>query len=464
MMAVLLAVLGALLFALAGAAEQRAASRLIRLPAAARCAGCRQHGGGEGQGGRRLMSPARRAGYGVRRGLRLAGGFLRSPLWIAGWMADALGFGAQAGALHVGSLSVVQPLLVTTLLFSLPLATLGTRQPPRWADWAGGLAACAGLAMVLSSQPLGSAPVVHRMRLLAASLIVVAAAGGLVALAARRPPSRGRAGGLAVATGLMFALCATLTKLVGDRLVHTGIAGTASYWPAYALAVVALTGLALEQAAFAAGSLPGAMAAITITDPLVSYGFGIVGFGERVPYGAAAGLCVAGLGLLAAGIVALARSPLLHAPGAAVAPAPAQPGDRALDAAAAPAAWFLPDAGERPLGGQSLAAEPARLRLPAPQAAHDLREPWAPHLCAPGGSHVRERARPAARCQGAHASQQRSRDYRRPGDPCPADLEPSWPAAQGGCARAGQGGTSHGRSRRAAVCCHGYQDRPPGQR
>lgn len=103
MLVVILALLGAALFALAGAAEQGAASRLTRLPAAAR----RDTPGPDGT--------ARRLEHGIRSGLRLAAGFLRSPLWLAGWAADALGFAAQAGALHAGQLPVVQPLLVLTL-------------------------------------------------------------------------------------------------------------------------------------------------------------------------------------------------------------------------------------------------------------------------------------------------------------------------------------------------------------
>src|ERR671915_1155382 len=57
--------------------------------------------------------------------LRLA----RRPRWLAGIAADALGFVAQAAALAIGRLVVVQPLLATTVVFSLPLgAKLGGRR------------------------------------------------------------------------------------------------------------------------------------------------------------------------------------------------------------------------------------------------------------------------------------------------------------------------------------------------
>lgn len=98
---------------------------------------------------------------------------------------------------------------------------------------------------------------------------------------------------LALIGALLFALSATLTKLVTAQLAHVGIVGTAGYWPAYALAAVALTGLVLEQAAFSSGSFPAAMAAITITDPLLSYGFSVAGFGEPLPWGSDLGFSVA---------------------------------------------------------------------------------------------------------------------------------------------------------------------------
>src|ERR687896_1047280 len=74
--------------------------------------------------------------------LRLA----RRPRWLAGIAADALGFVAQAAALAIGRLVVVQPLLAPTVVFSLPLgAKLGGRRVVR-RDMAAALAVTAGVA------------------------------------------------------------------------------------------------------------------------------------------------------------------------------------------------------------------------------------------------------------------------------------------------------------------------------
>ncbi|MGE5131345.1 MAG: DMT family transporter [Gemmatimonadota bacterium] len=375
-MVVLLALLAALLFALAGAAEQRAASRVLRPQAAARratafCAAAWQR-----------MSRASRLRYRAGRGLRLAAELVRNPLWIAGWTADGLGFAAQAGAVHFGSLSVVQPLLVTTLLFSLPLAALGGRRRPGWADWAGAAAACAGLGLVLSGRRPETTSGVHEARLVALAVLVTALAGALILLArARGSRGLGRAVPLSVAAGMLFALSAAFTKLVTDSLATHGIAGTAAYWPSYALMAASFGGLVVQQLAFSAGSLPATMAALTITDPLVSYGLGVGGFGEYAPHGPGpVALAVAGVGMLAAGVSVLARSPLLQRPGgpapaAAVPPAPAprpRPGP-------APVPRAIPVPVPAALPAAPLAAPP----VPAPVSAS--RSPRAVAGTRPGG-------------------------------------------------------------------------------
>lgn len=69
----------------------------------------------------------------------LAAGFIVSlakrKTWVAGIIADILGFVVQAAALAVGSLMLVQPLLVTTLLFALPLAAMSERRKLTGREW-----------------------------------------------------------------------------------------------------------------------------------------------------------------------------------------------------------------------------------------------------------------------------------------------------------------------------------------
>ena len=59
----------------------------------------------------------------------------RQPLWWAGTLAAVAGYAFQALALAHGSLLLVQPLLVSSLLFALPLSARACRQRITWAQW-----------------------------------------------------------------------------------------------------------------------------------------------------------------------------------------------------------------------------------------------------------------------------------------------------------------------------------------
>ncbi|MBN9624328.1 MAG: DMT family transporter, partial [Actinobacteria bacterium] len=58
----------------------------------------------------------------------------RRPVWLIGILADAFGFVAQAAALGFGRLAVVQPLLVSSVVFALPLGVRLTGQKVRRID------------------------------------------------------------------------------------------------------------------------------------------------------------------------------------------------------------------------------------------------------------------------------------------------------------------------------------------
>src|SRR3546814_8423193 len=60
---------------------------------------------------------------------------LRDPQWWLGSSVAAVGFALQAAALGLGSVLLVQALLVTSLLFALPInARVSRRRVTRW-EW-----------------------------------------------------------------------------------------------------------------------------------------------------------------------------------------------------------------------------------------------------------------------------------------------------------------------------------------
>jgi drug/metabolite transporter (DMT)-like permease len=216
---------------------------------------------------------ARRAGF----LLRLA----RRPRWLAGIAADALGFVAQAIALAIGRLVVVQPLLATSVVFSLPLgAKLGGRRVAR-RDMLAALAVTAGLGLFLVvADPSGG-----REDATAAAWIVSFAATGVIcaalALAARgRPPAR-RAGLIGAAAGILFGLSAALTKATVER-VDEGILDVLLDWHLYALIVVGYASMTLSQSSLQTGALAPSVATQMSLDPIASLLLGIFAFDETV--------------------------------------------------------------------------------------------------------------------------------------------------------------------------------------
>lgn len=240
---------------------------------------------------------------------------VRDPVWLIGWWANLLGFVIQAIALHLGSVALVQPLLVTQLLFAMPLSTAWARRWPTWLEWFGAAGVTGGVVVFLVVRdvaPADGEP--DRVRVIVAGVAATIMVGLLVLAAVGRTPLL-HATLTSVAAGLCFAISAVLMKLTIDDLLHRGVAATAVDWPGYSLAASTLIGLLLEQRAFATGSLSAAVAAMTITNPLASYLLGVLAFRVMPPTSPGALAALAGSGaLLIIGVAALSRSPSVRRP------------------------------------------------------------------------------------------------------------------------------------------------------
>jgi drug/metabolite transporter (DMT)-like permease len=244
--------------------------------------------------------------------VRVVTKLLHEPLWLLGWGVNLLGFLVQAGALHLGSVALVQPVLTTQLLFALSFTALVTHRSPSGRDWLAVAALCAGVVVFLSvrgAAPLGDGG--SRGSVLGVLTVAAVAVLATVVLARGREPVA-HAAVLGVGAGICFAVSAVLMTLTTADLLERGVAATATDWPGYALAVSTALGLLLGQQAYAVGSLPVAVAAMAVTNPVVSYVLGILAFDVAVPGGWGAGAAVLASGLLlAAGATGLASSPTI---------------------------------------------------------------------------------------------------------------------------------------------------------
>jgi hypothetical protein len=211
----------------------------------------------------------------------------RQPLWLIAIGANIVGFALQVVALDFGSLALVQPLLVTDLIFAVLIA--------RWLAWrrgealpggrralivlyAGVTAAAVGVAgFLIAGRPsaghgdLGFSVLIP----LIAGLVVLV--GGCLLVAARTENLRPLA--LALACGINYGVAAFSIKLVTTEF-GGGPARVFTNWPIYLLAVVGPVGFILNQDALQEGTfLAPVQAIITTADPVISIALGVLWLG-----------------------------------------------------------------------------------------------------------------------------------------------------------------------------------------
>ena len=242
------------------------------------------------------------------RGSGFVTGLLRSPRWWAATLGDGCGYLIQAAALGVGSILVVQPLLITSLVFSLPLSARWNARPIRRRDvaWAGVIAG--GLAVFLLVGDPGGGRNTSSFGHWLPSILGCGLLGALgLALAAVRG-DRGRSIGLAIVAGTMFGLASALTKTLMFHL-DEGIGPLLRTWETYGVVGTGAIGLLCQQLAFQAGSLEISFPAGVVLDPVVSVAVGMAALDERVHANGIEWLLIGLSGVaMISGTVALARA------------------------------------------------------------------------------------------------------------------------------------------------------------
>ncbi|KAA0020055.1 DMT family transporter [Antrihabitans cavernicola] len=241
----------------------------------------------------------------VPEGESLMSELIRKPRWWAGIAGDGGGYAMQAIALSLGSVLIVQPLLVSAVVFALPLAARfsGRRITPRM--WALAAALTGALAVFLvvgnPSEGKSDAPFSEWAVPLIVLLVVVgvATAGGLARIEVGL-----RALLLGAAGGLLFGLAAALTKDVTDRF-GSGIWSVLTSWQTWILIASGIVGVYLQQRAFQVGPLSASLPAVTIAEPLAAVFVGMTVLDERLRADAL------GIGVTAAAVVVMAVATLL---------------------------------------------------------------------------------------------------------------------------------------------------------
>lgn len=208
--------------------------------------------------------------------------WIRQPSWWAGTVGAIGGYVFQALALAHGSLLLVQPLLVSSLLFVLPLGAKFSNQHVRTRDWCWALVLTAALTVfVLVGQPHEGH---YRPPVPAWTVALAGAVPVLVVcvVAAGRTVGRPRAMLLATAVAVLLGMIAVLTKVSTQRFAVHGWHGLLTEPAPYLLIVLALIVTVLQQSAFHAGALQASVPIMLVGEPVVAVLLGVLILGEHL--------------------------------------------------------------------------------------------------------------------------------------------------------------------------------------
>jgi drug/metabolite transporter (DMT)-like permease len=202
-------------------------------------------------------------------------------VWLLGTLALLVGYLFQAGALDRGRLSIIQPLLVTTVVFALPLGYFLTKQHVGRREVIGAVVIIIGLGLfVYFGDPAGGnenasnsqwAIAIGLLSVLSVLLLVFGNRGGLSMKAAV----------YGTVAGILFGLSSALTKPTLDYL-HESVGTMLSHWECYALAVAGVLGFVLQQVSLGTGRLAPSVATVSVANPIVGILIGILLLDERL--------------------------------------------------------------------------------------------------------------------------------------------------------------------------------------
>jgi drug/metabolite transporter (DMT)-like permease len=266
-------------------------------------------------GGDLLQRRGARGRPGEDAGRRLFARLVRRPSWVLGLLASLAGLLTHIVALSIGTLAVIQPVLVLELPLAVLAASWFSSSSPAPRDWAAVLLMAAGLAVFVSSlSPSAGRPLALGAVTWASGLGVLLLVVTGLALLGRRLTGDRRGLALGAAAGVGYGATAVLFAAAGAAAARDGMAVLAS-WQPYAAVIAGGLSFALLQHGLAAGKLVAATPGLTLANPLVAVAWGVVLFGEQPRTGLWLVGAVLGAAGLVVGTVLLTRSPLLAGDG-----------------------------------------------------------------------------------------------------------------------------------------------------
>lgn len=222
---------------------------------------------------------------------------VKRPMWWAGMSTAIIAYGLQVVALGFGPLLIVQPILVMSLIFTMPVSAYYDKHPISLTElfWAVLLTLSVAVVVILGRPVSGQdhPTFSHWLPALAIGGLILWALNGI----ADRRRSHDRALLLGLVTGAIFGYVAVLSKAVADVFVAGGAPGLLLKWETYGLILAATIGTLVQQSAFNASTLRTSLPAMKIGEPIVAFTLGFLVLGETFQ--------VSGWGLLGLGLALL---------------------------------------------------------------------------------------------------------------------------------------------------------------
>ena len=206
---------------------------------------------------------------------------LTQGVWLLGLAAQIGGVVLQAAALDRGRVAIIQPLLVTTVIWAIPLGYFLSGQKIVRREVYGAGIIVVGLAVFASlgrpAAGVNDAPASDWIM----AIIVIALASAALIMFANRGSLTLKAAMYGTAAGVLYGLSATLMKPVVEDL-HTEGWGVLETWELWVMAAAGLGGFLLQQISLSTGKLVPSVATVSVANPVVSVLLGALILQERL--------------------------------------------------------------------------------------------------------------------------------------------------------------------------------------
>jgi drug/metabolite transporter (DMT)-like permease len=202
--------------------------------------------------------------------------------WLLGTLALLIAYGVQAAALDRGRLAIIQPLLVTTIVFALPLGHWMTNQHVGRREIVGSAIVIFGLSLfaIVGDPAGGRKDAVGWQWAITIAIVAGVCAFLLVSASGHGAPAR-KAALYGITAGILFGTSACLVKPTVETL-HEGAEAVFTNWESYAFIVAGGLAFVLQQVSLGTGRLATSVATVSVANPVVSVIIGISLFDERL--------------------------------------------------------------------------------------------------------------------------------------------------------------------------------------